>query len=136
VPFDHSLLVKIAQTLQELGKGEPDAEAYHRSVASRAYYGPYGCLRTLLESIQPAVFGKSGRHKALIASLVGSADAHVKRIGVRLNNLKVAREHADYEPQNPFSETTAETCISTGSTTVDKIQKLARSQLQDVLSRL
>jgi len=128
--YDPAASLQVGRDLLDLSAGDPTSEPYFRGSANRSYYSVYGRLRRDLEALHQGLFPGRGRHKELVDKLVGSTDAHVARIGARLNNLKASREMADYDYRSVFSETMAQLSLDKAASALDKVQKLSSGQLQ------
>lgn len=130
--FSPGDLIDVAQDLFELS--DPASEEYFRSILNRCYYSPYGELRKGMESVAPGIFGKSGKHSALVSALAKSVDAHINRIGTRLHHLKTYRERADYEFSAVIVRDDAVVALRRAPTTVDRISKLSKGQWADIIA--
>ena len=137
--FDPSTIEEATKELCSLAPFANCEEAFSRSVMNRAYYCAYGSLRMAIENKHPGVFGKMGRHGILCRSLTEAKDTLFRSIGVRLVNLRLFREWADYEYDNGCSTTQAELCLNKCSKVLEKLDRLTDGQrdgLADEFKRL
>lgn len=79
------------------------SEAAQRSAVSRAYYGAFHSARILVESCGFRFAGSGETHSHLPYCLEHSGDQELQAVVRKLNSLRLARNAADYDLDDPTS---------------------------------
>lgn len=86
---------------------EGDREAEWRSALSRAYYAAFHVARRLLLQCGFAVPRADQAHAFLWLRLSNSGHPDVRKVGIQLNDLRQARNRADYDLERSVDEISA-----------------------------
>jgi uncharacterized protein (UPF0332 family) len=82
-------------------------EGHWRSAVSRAYYAAFHAARTVMEGCGFAVPRAEGAHQHLILRLQNCGHPDVEDAGRKLEELRRARNHADYDLSRPQDQAIA-----------------------------
>lgn len=95
--FNWLLYLDVADELVVL-----QSEAHLRSAVSRGYYGVFGEIRNILESLGIQFTWKNVHHE-VIDWLQNQPDTGIEQIGIDLDRLRRERNRADYNAVKSFS---------------------------------
>lgn len=107
--FDWNDYLQLAQTLY--GQGN---DAARRSAVSRAYYYAFHAASTALDTNKIVTNPKftRDRHFRVWNIYIVSANKDCRRIGNKGQRLKLARQSADYDPEEGFPDPVVQSCIT------------------------
>src|SRR5258708_9674036 len=100
-------------TARELLDLPSQREANYRSCISRAYYGVFISIQNQLKSRISKQLQKKAQlssrftHNWVITKLMNSGVKEIETIGKHMENLKIAREKADYDMRELFDRNRA-----------------------------
>lgn len=105
---------------------EGNREAEWRSAVSRAYYAAFHVARQLLTQCGFTVPRADQAHAYLWLRLSNAEHADVHSVGTRLNDLRKARNRADYELERSVDETTAIEKVQSADDIVELLDAVAK----------
>ena len=110
----------------ELANSSNSGSAAHRSAVSRAYYGVYHAVRSIIEkdlSISCRADSGGNEHKLLIDYLAGSQVDEAVEIARLLRNLSQSRKEADYDLDEKAAESqqNSQTCVARARNILEKL---------------
>lgn len=119
MPVSHAEFLSSALKLIKNG-----AEMDFRNSASRAYYAAYHAAVPVGNSIGIPIDVEGGEHARLIEAFKRMTDMKYKSIAYMLRQCRDLRVVADYNLEEPFTESEAQTTIEQTKEIINKIEKL------------
>jgi uncharacterized protein (UPF0332 family) len=122
----------LARVLAEVPRGAPE-EASFRGACGRAYYAAFAVARDLLLSARFRLGADGSTHLDVIYLLQESANPLVRAAGRSLDELRKARNSADYDvglrssAADVFDRHRAQFAVAAARTIVDTIRKASAS---------
>jgi len=100
--FDWSEYLSLAEELVEKSSLAASEESRLRSAMSRAYYSAFCTARNHLRDQEGHAIPTDGKvHSYVLDEFMNSTDKTWNRIGIRLDQLRIDRNKADYNDQIP-----------------------------------
>jgi hypothetical protein len=111
-------------------------EAELKSAVSRAYYAAFHVARQLFEDLHFVVPQADRAHKYLSFRLSNCGDPLLEQAGYDLDDLRSARNLADYNLRRPLAQTTAASSVQIAERIVRTLDGLVgprRNQVYDAI---
>jgi uncharacterized protein (UPF0332 family) len=124
--------IDLARVLAEVPRGAPE-EASFRGACGRAYYAAFAVARDLLLSARFRLGADGSTHLDVIYLLQESANPLVRAAGRSLDDLRKARNSADYDvgrrsaAADAFDRHRAQFAVASARTIVETIRKASAS---------
>lgn len=122
--------MKVAKSLCMTTHSEPE----WRTAQGRAYYALYNHVTEEMSAINARLFKQDGQDHSRAASyLKGMPIADLQLVGVALENLKKARQDADYRMALAITHPVAQLTVDQADKEIARFDGVAKARLQGVV---
>ena len=107
-----------------------------RSAVSRAYYGAFNYLRSALAAQGVRFEGSTGDHQKLSYYFFNCGDNDLSMLGSSLNNLRTARNQADYDLDSSFDRSFCDINLGMARRAVKRFDETDDSKMRVAIGKM